>query len=119
VIVRQALIATCYALSTLCLIVLMGIGWVLAKLYRGRAAQEQATGNCWSYAVPRFLADPIKNALVVRLSPRAPVLHAQLLQAGALSEFVPVKPKAGIKAVLDSFWFNGQVRKFPTERTDA
>lgn len=91
----------------------MIVGWALTKLYGGQVP-ESTHGNCWSYAVPKFLLMPTISGLLVTLSEHAPVPHVRYVpvaRAVSFEEAVPVEPKKGLQGVMDSFWYELRIRK--------
>jgi hypothetical protein len=105
----------CYVLATVALTVLLGVGWALTKLYNlGGWPDGQERGNCWSFAVPKFLRSPRIAGLLVSLSVHTAVPHVRYVrdvQQFEFEEFVPVQPLKGWRAIRDSFWFRGISRK--------
>lgn len=75
-------------------------------------------GNCWLYAIPRFLAEG--GYLVVRWSPRNRLVPhvAYSPDLDMAYEFVPLTPRRGIHGMLASICFRGRVRKVPIGRVD-
>lgn len=115
-IVESAAIFLCYVIATLALAVLVLVGYALSWLYARRGWPAEPTrGNCWSYAVPLWLrAGPETSGLLVTKSEHAPVPHVRFVPQVAgveAMEFVPRAPRRGLRGVMASFWFDGEVRK--------
>ena len=111
---RRIAIFGCYVVATIALAVLVAVGVALTKLYRARWPEEASNGNCCSFAVPKFLQDPRRAALVVNLSRHTLVPHVRFMphtEGVYFEELVPLHPKRGWKGVLDSFWFKGRIRR--------
>ena len=71
-------------------------------------------GNCWLYAVPRWLKNPRRTYLVVRVSKHGfwpHVFFAESIDGLEVEEFRPVKPQQGIIGFLHAIFFKGWVRK--------
>lgn len=93
---------------------LMAVGWLMQILYRGKIHDDEAEGNCWSYAVPRWLKDPRGTYLVMRLSlsnawPH--VFFVKNIQGLAVEEYHPVHRIPGWKSWFAAVWYQGRVRK--------
>jgi hypothetical protein len=110
---RQILIFLCYVAATLCLGALTVIGYCLTALYR-ELPEEDGAWNCWAYAVPKWLVDPVDTALLVTKSEHAPVPHCRYIpffDGLYAEEAVPARPHRGLKGILDSFKFKAKIRK--------
>lgn len=71
-------------------------------------------GNCWTYALPRWLRNPRGSYLVVRMSKHAfwpHVFLAHSIDGLEVEEFKPVKPKEGVRAWFHAIIYEGRVRK--------
>jgi hypothetical protein len=111
---RRLAILGCYVLATIALAVLMFVGWALIKLYRDRWPPESTKGNCWSFAIPKWLRQPRKTYLVIDMSRHAKVAHVRFapsIDGLYVEELKPAKPQRGFKGLMDSLWFDGRIRK--------
>ena len=111
---RRVVIFLSYFIATLCLGTLGLVGMTLSWCYRSQVQGEMVYGNCWSFAVGKWLKDPRYTYLVVRMSRHANVPHvmfSESMSGANLQEFVPLKPQYGFKGFIDSLWFKGHVRK--------
>lgn len=111
---RRLAILGCYVLATVCLAVLMGVGWLLIKLYRDSWPPESGVGNCWSFAIPKWLKQPKETYLVIDMSRHAKVAHVRFapsIEGLYVEELKPAKPQRGLKGLADSLWFRGRIRK--------
>lgn len=112
----QVPVFLCYVIATICLTGMVLMGLCLRWLYEKKGWPNQTDkGNCWSFAFPRWLDDPSKSYLVVRTTHhRAPIAHVQFapsIEGLEVEEFVPLNPQRGWKAIINSFWFKGKIRK--------
>lgn len=110
---RQLGIFFCYVLATFCLMVLVIVGYALAILYTAMPEEEESW-NCWAFAVPKWLVDPVTTGLLVTKSEHAPVPHVRYVPSTVgiwVEEAVPEKPHKGWKAIFDSFKFKARVKK--------
>lgn len=76
-------------------------------------------GNCWLYALPRWLKNPSGSYLVVRKSRHSfwpHVMLAQSIEDLEVEEFVPVKPKSGWRATFHALIYEGKVRRGKGEK---
>jgi hypothetical protein len=111
--VRRTAIFACYVAATVCLGVLTVIGYCLAALYR-EAPDERGAWNCWAFAVPKWLDDPVHSALLVTKSAHGPVPHCRYVPSlGGIyaEEAIPERPRRGVRGVVDSFKFRAKIRK--------
>ena len=83
-------------------------------------------GNCWSYAVPRWLR--YGGYLVVRIAPGIkilgfiPVLHViwcKDLKDASIEQFVPVNRKHAFWFPWHTIWFKGKVLTEESDRFNA
>lgn len=104
----------CYLIGTLCLVGMVLMGLSLRRLYEKSGYPVQGEmGNCWAFVYPKWVKNPQKTYLVVRLSAHAVVPHvffAESINNLDVEEFNPVQPIRGWKAIIDSFWFKGKIR---------
>jgi hypothetical protein len=108
----------CYVVATVALAVLVMVGWALTKLYGSRWPAESFDGNCWSFAIPKWLMNPSGTYLVVSLSRHVPVPHVRFAPSIAglyVEELQPAAPRKGFRGILDSFWFRGKANKGQSE----
>jgi hypothetical protein len=71
-------------------------------------------GNCWLFALPKWLKNPRKTYLVIRLSHHIPVPHvffAKSISELEVEEYQPLNPKEGWRAIFHKFWYRGRIRK--------
>jgi hypothetical protein len=112
---RRPAILGCYVVATLCLAVLMLVGWLLIKALQGAVAGGILNGrNCWSFAIPKWLRQPRETYLVIDMSRHAKVAHVRFapsIDGLYVEELKPSKPQRGLKGLLDSLWFAGRIRK--------
>lgn len=69
-------------------------------------------GNCWLYAIPRFIREG--GHLDVRWSVRSQFIpHVSWSRDNkTFYEFVPIKKKWGVlEGIINSFFFKGEVRQ--------
>lgn len=107
------LIFLCYVVATLCLGMLTVIGFCLTALYRN-LPDEGGAWNCWAFAIPKWLVDPVESGVLVTKSPHAPVPHCRYvpdLTGIYAEEAVPAKPQRGLRGILDSFKFKARIKK--------
>jgi hypothetical protein len=110
---RQLFIGVCYVVATFCLMVLVLVGYALAILYTVRPEEEEAW-NCWAFAVPKWLVDPVTTGLLVTKSEHAPVPHVRYVPSTVgiwVEEAVPESPRRGWRAIFDSFRFKAKIKK--------
>jgi hypothetical protein len=106
----------CYVLATLCIGVLVAIGYALTGLYRRAGWPDGSDAiNCWSFAVARWLeAGTADHYLITRRSRHAMVPHvffADSIEGIEVEELKPLKPQRGWKGFFNSFNFKGRIRK--------
>jgi hypothetical protein len=86
----------------------------LSKLYREVPPGDEAW-NCWAFAVPRFLQNPMTGGLLITLSVRAKkVPHASYVPRVSIvarEEAVPVNPKKGWRVLFDLVKHKSEIRK--------
>lgn len=111
---RQAGIFACYVVATLALGVLVLVGYALSWLYRGECPDEHAAWNCWSFAVPKWLQDPVRSGLLISCSAHLKAIpHVRFVPSVAgvdYEEAVPENPRKGWRAVFDSVKFKARIR---------
>ena len=112
----SGLIFLCYFIATLCLGVLVLIGYALTWLYKRVGWPDGLTAwNCWAFAFAKWLEQgPRETYLIVNLSPHGPIPHvrfAKSINGLEVSELKPLKPRKGFRAIIDSIKFKGRVRK--------
>lgn len=111
---KKVAIALLFVVATVLLVCLLPVGWALKRLYGGSAPSAGAYGNCWAYAIPRWLQNPRRRYLVVRMS-RAGVwphvMFAHSIEELEIEEFAPVERVYGWRGFLAAFWFRGGVAK--------
>ncbi len=78
----------------------------------------QRWGNCWTFAVPKWIKSPRNSYLVIRLTRHTWVPHvffAQSIDGLEVEEFKPLRPVRGgwflRKFPLHTLIFRGRVRK--------
>ena len=112
----RPLIFLCYVLATLCLAVLMLIGYALTFLYRivGQPVENNAI-NCFAYVIPKWLfAGTGKSYIIIRMSKHTVVPHiffAKSIRGVHMEEFRPLEPRPGWRGFFHSFWHKGRIRK--------
>lgn len=109
-----------YVVAALLLLWLMGVGWIMQRLYAEHDIKYYEVGNCWSYVVPRWLIDPRHTYLIIRLSRSVSVPHvffAKSIDGLNVEEFYPLNRLFGWKAWIDAIWYLGKVRKGVGEKT--
>lgn len=107
----------CYAVATIALALLVLVGVALTGLYRRKGwPAEQDAGNCWAFAIPKWLqAGTFENSLRIRSSEHVKwIPHVQFMP-GPLTQYIeesmPVRPGRGWRGVLKSFWHKAKIRK--------
>ena len=115
-IILQPIIFLCYVVATVCLAILTCIGYALTWLYKHAGWPDGLTAwNCWAFVIAKWLeAGPRKTYITINVSPHGPIPHvrfAKSIDGLQVSEFIPIKPKRGWKAILDSVKFKGRVRE--------
>lgn len=105
----------CYLIATFCLVGMVLMGLSLRWLYEKNGYPVQGEmGNCWAFAYPKWVKNPRKTYLAIRLNAFAIVPHvffAESIKNLKVEEFKPIGPIKGWKAIIDSFWFKGKIRK--------
>jgi hypothetical protein len=74
-------------------------------------------GNCWVYALPKWLRHPWTTYLVIRFvrKPNLPIPHvffAKSIAGLEVEEFQPIERKpVWWKAIFHKLWYRGRIRK--------
>lgn len=111
---RQPLIFACYVVATLCLAVLVLVGYALKGLYGEHMPEESEAWNCWAFAVPKWLVDPVRTGLLITKSAHGPVPHTRYVPSLVniyYEEAIPLAPRKGWRSVIDSFKFKAKINK--------
>ena len=108
-------IFACYVIATGALFVLVMVGFLLDWLYGEDKPDEADAWNCWSFAVPKWLNDPVTSGLLVSCSAHFKAIpHVRYVPSiiGVdYEEAVPEEPRKGWRAVFDSVKFKAKIRK--------
>jgi len=70
-------------------------------------------GNCWIYALARWVKNPRGTYIVIRLSRRSIWPHlffAESIDGLEVSEFVPDSPRRGVLGFFHALWYRGRIR---------
>lgn len=76
-------------------------------------------GNCWLWALPRWLKNPAGSYLIVRKSRYSIWPHVMLtssIEDVDVQEYVPLKPQRGVIGFFRAIYFRGYVRKGKGDR---
>ncbi len=71
-------------------------------------------GNCWLYALPKWLKNPRKTYLIIRMSKYTfwpHVFFAESIDDIEVEEFQPLKPQKSLWGIFHALCFKGRVRK--------
>lgn len=110
----QILVALCYFVGTICLVILALVGTALTQLYRYKGwPDEREAINCFAFAIPKWLR--AGSYLIIRTSDYVKFIPHVQFASGPLTqyieEFKPASPHTGWRGLLAAFWHKGRIRK--------